>query len=159
MDSLLRFFKGETPAAAPLRPPLEEQEVYNIVQDFLTEGIPNPTNQQIADKLGRNVEEVTKFRPIGEKLPRYYDDDYGKTVQESLSSRAISPETVERMQATVKRMQKTDPIRAKYLNALVLNNRLQLGGRRTNKNKKKHKKISRQRRHHSKKNRKSMKRK
>jgi hypothetical protein len=140
MDSLLRFFKGETPAAAPLRPPLEKQEVYNIVQDFLTEGIPNPTNQQIADKLGRNVEEVTKFRPIGEKLHRYYDDDYGKTVQESLSSRAISPETVERMQATVKRMQETDPIRAKYLNALVLNNRLQLGGRRTNKNKKKHKK-------------------
>ena len=56
------------------------------------------------------------------------------------------------------RMTSTDQIRAKYLNALVLNNRLTLGGRRTNKNKKKHKKLSR-RRHHSKKNRKSMKRK
>jgi ABC-type Zn uptake system ZnuABC Zn-binding protein ZnuA len=147
------FSKDETPAAAPLRRPLEEKEVDDVVQVFLTEGIPNPTNQQIADKLGRNVEEVTNFRPIGKKLPTYYDDDYGKTGQESLSSRAISPENV-------KRMQETDPIRAKYLSTLVKEKKLKLGGRRTNKNKKKHKKLSRRRRHHhSKKNRKSIKRK
>ena len=58
------------------------------------------------------------------------------------------------------RMTSTDQIRAKYLNALVLNHRLKLGGRKTNKNKKKHKKLSRRRRHSdSKKIRKSMKRK
>jgi len=161
--SLFSFFsKGETPAAAPLRQPLEEKEVDVIVQDFRTKGLLSPTNKQIADILGRTVKEVTNFRPIGEKPHSHYDDDYGKMVQKSLSSGAISPETVERMQETAKRMKATGPIRAKYFNALVLNNRLQLGGRSktiSNKNKKKHKKLSRRRRHHSKKNRKSMKRK
>ena len=74
---------------------------------------------------------------------------------------AISPENAPRMA----RMGTTDPNRAKYLNALVLNNRLKLGGRSTtnanknsNKSKKKHRKLSR-RRKYSKKNRKSMRRK
>jgi len=71
---------------------------------------------------------------------------------------AISPENAPRMA----RMATTDPNRAKYLNALVLNNRLKLGGRSTtnlNKNNKKHRKLSRRRRTYSKKNRKSMRRK
>ena len=55
------------------------------------------------------------------------------------------------------RMLKTDPIRAKYFNKLRTSSQLQIGGRRTNKNKKKYKKLPRRR--SSKKNRKSMKRK
>ena len=57
----------------------------------------------------------------------------------------------------VLRMINTDPIRAKYFNKLRKSGQLQIGGRRTNKNKKKHKKLSR--RSSNKKNRKSMKRK
>ena len=65
---------------------------------------------------------------------------------------AVSPTNAERMI-------KTDPIRAKYFNKLRTSSQLNIGGRRTNKNKKKHQKLSRQRRTYSKKNRKSMKRK
>jgi hypothetical protein len=78
--------------------------------------------------------------------PRRYEDDLFTEVGSKMS-----PENIERMQ-------QTDPTRAKYLSTLVKHKKLQLGGRRTNKNKKKHRKLSR-RRTYSKKNKRSMKRK
>jgi len=73
---------------------------------------------------------------------RYDDPHYKGRIE------AISPESATRMGTM-------DPIRAKYFNKLRTSSQLNIGGRRTNKNKKKHRKLSR----HSKKNRKSMKRK
>lgn len=78
--------------------------------------------------------------------PRRYEDDLFTEVGSKMS-----PENIERMQ-------QTDPTRAKYLSTLVKHKKLQLGGRRTNKNKKKHRKLSR-RRTYNKKNKMSMKRK
>ena len=103
------------------------------------------TNDEISKELNINKAYVDQIRPkiYTHKL---YDDP------PSYKVKAISEDNAAKMG-------KTDQIRAKYLNALVLNNRLTLGGRRTNKNKKKHQKLSRQRRTYSKKNRKSMKRK
>jgi len=145
------FSKGKTPVSSV--PPLTEKEVYDTVDNLRIHGVVNPSNQQIADILGRKIEDVTTFRPIGAKLHKYYEDDY-KTGQEiPPPSRAISLESSKKMEIT----RENDPTRAKYFNALLLNNRLQLAGRRTNKNKKKYKKLSRRRIH--KKNRKSMKRK
>jgi hypothetical protein len=47
--------------AAPSKPPLTQQEIDDIVKDFLIEGRPSPTNQQIAEKLGRTIQEVKLF--------------------------------------------------------------------------------------------------
>ena len=80
--------------------------------------------------------------------PRRYEDDIFTEVGSKMS------------EENVERLGNTDRNRAKLLSTLVKHKKLQLGGRRTNKNKKKHRKLSRRRRHHhSKKNRKSMKRK
>jgi len=78
--------------------------------------------------------------------PRRYEDDIFTEVGSKMS------------EENVERMGNTDRNRAKLLSTLVKHKKLQLGGRRTNKNKKKHRKLSR-RRTYSKKNRKSMKRK
>ena len=121
---------------APSKPPLTQQEVDDIVKDFLIEGRPSPTNQQIAEKLGRTIEEVNVLRPPGPYLHTRYDSDG--------ENEAIHYDT-EKME---------------ILNPLIGSQ----GGRKnhktiSNKNKKNYKKLSRRRRHHSKKNRKSMKRK
>ena len=76
---------------------------------------------------------------------RYDDPRYKGRIE------AISPESATRMGTM-------DPIRAKYFNKLRTSSQLNIGGRRTNKNKKKHGKVSTRRRY-SKKNRNSMKRK
>jgi hypothetical protein len=78
---------------------------------------------------------------------RYDDPRYKGRIE------AISPESATRMGTM-------DPIRAKYFNKLRTSSQLNIGGRRTNKNKKKHRKVSTRRRYrYSKKNRNSMKRK
>ncbi len=70
--------------------------------------------------------------------PLRYEDEFFKV------GNKMSPENA-------KRLQQTDPIRVKYLTALVKDRRIQLGGRKTrktslNKNKKKYNRSS-QRRH------------
>jgi hypothetical protein len=78
MDYLRRALgmksKDETPV--PSKPPLTEEEVFNTERNhFLIKGLQNPSNQQIAEILGRTIEEVNVFRPPGPSLPTYYDGD------------------------------------------------------------------------------------
>jgi hypothetical protein len=61
--------------AAPSKPDLTQQEIDDIVKDFLIKGRPRPTNQQIAEKLGRTIEEVNNLRPPRPYLHKYYDSD------------------------------------------------------------------------------------
>jgi hypothetical protein len=65
--------------------------------------------------------------------PRRYEDDIFTEVGSKMS------------EENVERMGNTDRNRAKLLSTLVKHKKLQLGGRRTNKNKKKHRKLSRRR--------------
>jgi hypothetical protein len=119
---------------APSKPPLTQQEVDDIVKDFLIEGRPSPTNQQIAEKLGRTIEEVNVLRPPGPYLHTRYDSDgENEAITEKMEilNKPIGSQGGRKNHKTI-----------------------------SNKNKKKYKKLSRRRRHHhSKKNRKSMKRK
>jgi hypothetical protein len=77
----MAFFRNlfkERSAAAPSRPNLKENEVYDIVQDFFIKDR-NPTNQQIADILERTIEEVNVIRPPGPYVHTRYDgEDDGK---------------------------------------------------------------------------------
>ena len=125
------FNKSETPV--PLKPPspLTEKVINDTVSDLITNGTSNPSNQEIAEKLGRTTDEVTAFRQgIKEKLPKSNFNPSFPPRDQKAKWPFPTPPTMN-------------------------------GGRsKTNKNKKKHKKLSRQRRHpDSKKNRKSMKRK
>lgn len=137
--------KDETPV--PSKPSLTADEVYDVVRNhFLIKGLPSPSNQQIADILGRTIEEVNVFRPPGPYLHTRYDDKPGD------ESSPIHDDS-ERMK-----------ILAPLIGTEGKSTPSTQGGRKnhktiSNKNKKKHKKLSRRRRHHSKKNRKSMKRK
>jgi hypothetical protein len=108
--------------------PLTEQVINETVSDLITNGTSNPSNQEIAEKLGRNTDEVTAFRQgIKEKLPKYNFNPSFPRDQKAKWPFPIPP---------------------------TMNG----GRSKTNKNKKKHNKLSRRRRQpDSKKNRKSMK--
>lgn len=128
--------KDETPVPVPSKQPLTEEEIYKAEMFFLGKG-KTPTEEEIANKLERNIKEVNDVR---------------RKRDERLLGMATTQPKATFFRSSFPRNQDPDssnfPI--PYKNS---------GGRRTNKNKKKHKKLSRQRRHHSKKNRKSTKRK
>lgn len=75
MDYLRRALRMKSETPVPSKPPLTEEEVFNIVDDYRIRDLPSPTNQQIAVILGRNIEEVNVIRPPGPSLPTYYDGD------------------------------------------------------------------------------------
>jgi hypothetical protein len=140
--------KDETETPVPSVTTLTEDEVYDTVKDFLTKGLPNPSNKQIADKLGRTIEEVNVVRPRGPKLHSYYDDDDNKLGANEAPS-SIHYDSEERRE---------------ILAPLIGKSTLTQGGRKnhktvSNKNKKKHKKNTTLRRRYKNKNRKSIKRK
>jgi hypothetical protein len=174
--------------AAPSKPDLTQQEIDDIVKDFLIKSRPRPTNQQIAEKLGRNIEEVNNLRPPRPYLhkdydsdgdddhkPLYYNDPERQQIiddflkETSGKAKGLGTDTIFKARNAYDNVrQGENTTRQQKINTgLPRDQKSDLrfvkpttyGGRRTNKNKKKHKKLSRQRRHHSKKNRKSTKRK
>jgi len=60
-EGLGRLFGSGTPSSSSVQP-LTQKDVDEAVNDFIKEYNPNPTNQQIADKLKRSVKEVNVFR-------------------------------------------------------------------------------------------------
>jgi DNA-directed RNA polymerase specialized sigma subunit len=121
-----RLFGSGTPSSSSVQP-LTQKDVDEAVNDFIKEYNPNPTNQQIADKLGRSVEEVNVFRnppPHSYLHNRYNDHKYHSSQVSKTPLRDLSD--------------------------------FKNGGK-SKKNSNKHKKLSRRRKHHSKKNKKSMK--
>lgn len=127
-ESLGRLFGSGTHISSSVQP-LTQKEVDDAVNDFLKEYKPNPSNQEIADKLGRSVEEVNVFR-----IPPPHSYLHNRFEERKFDSREVSGK----------------PLRD--LSELYKN------GGKSKKKLNKNKKLSR-RRKHSKKNRKSMKRK
>lgn len=127
-EGLGRLFGKTRPTSSSVE--LTQKEVDDAVNDFLKEYKPNPSNQEIADKLGRHVNEVNKFRippPHSGLHDRYEERKFDSSELSKTQLRDLSD--------------------------------LNKNGGKSKKNVNKHKKLSRRRRHHSKKNRKSMKRK
>jgi hypothetical protein len=113
------------------------------------------TNDEISKELNINKAYVDHILLDKMYTHNLYDDD-DSFYKDKIES--FSPENAEKMA----RIGATDRIRARYLNKLRMSGLLTLGGRRTNKNKKKYNKLSRRRHRrdrYNKKNRKSMKRK
>lgn len=138
----MSFFSFLNSSPAPSKPPLTEKEVDDAVKHLLTQNIPNPTNQQIAEILERTVEEVTAIRPIGVKPHSRYDD-YDETVQKATSSQFSRYDAQKMKEMREADNTRADNTRTKLYNTLIQRGELfskKLGGRRTNKNKKKHKK-------------------
>ena len=128
MEFFQRLFGSGTQSSSSVQD-LTKKEVDDAENDFLKEYKPNPSNQEIADKLGRHVNEVNVIRippPHSGLHDRYDSSELSKTPLRDLSE---------------------------------LNKNGGKSKKSLNKNKKKYKKLSRRHRHHSKKNRKSMKRK
>ncbi len=174
--------KSEDKTPVPSKPPLTEEEIRKAEMFFLVKEGKVPSNQQIADKLGRNIEEVNVFRLPGQSLHTYYDgDDDGTPLYNDPERQQIIDETSGKAKgletddgAIFKARNAYDHVRQgesttrqqKINTGLPLNQESNLrfvrtdGGRKnhktiSNKNKKKHKKLSRRR--SNKKNRKSMK--
>ena len=61
MDFLKGLFGSGTPSSSSVQD-LTKKEVDDAVNDFLKDGNPNPSNQQIAEKLGRTIENVNLLR-------------------------------------------------------------------------------------------------
>jgi hypothetical protein len=85
MMNFLRVFNRKTSDAPPSlskRADLTDKEVFDTERNhFLIKGLPSPSNQEIAEILGRKIEEVNVFRPPGPPLHKYYDDDDGKPLE------------------------------------------------------------------------------
>lgn len=130
--SFLRRFFGIPKNETSVKPPLTKKEVDDAVNDFLKDGNPNPSNQEIAEKLGRTIKEVNVFRRyVPSVLHTKYDSDSSGSDSDSgeeIIGKSTSTQGGRKNNKTI-----------------------------SNKNKKKHKKLSRRR--SNKKNRKSMKRK
>jgi hypothetical protein len=74
----MSFFEGLFGKARPTSSSvkLTKKEVDDAVNDFLIDGNPNPSNQQIAEKLGRTILEVNVFRRyVPSVLHTRYDSD------------------------------------------------------------------------------------
>ena len=130
----LGMTKDETPV--PSKPPLTEKEIIDAERYFFTEVFTEkgkvPSNQDIANYLKRNINEVNDVR---------------REINERFLGLATQPKKATFFRADFLRNQESSNFPV-YKNS---------GGRRTNKNKKNCKKLSRRR--SNKKNRKSMKRK
>lgn len=184
MEYLRRAFRMNPNDETPSKPPLTSDEVFNTERNhFLIKGLPSPSNQQIANILGRTIEEVNFFRPPRPPLHTRYDgDDDGKPLYNDPERQQIIEGFMEktkelktdgaifkarndvRQGESTRRQQNINTgLPVNQDQKLLFVRRTTDGGRKnhktiSNKNKKKYKKLSR-RRHHSKKNRKSMKRK
>jgi hypothetical protein len=71
-----RLFGSRT-SSSSLVQPLTQKDVDEALNDLIKEYKPNPSNQEIADKLKRPVEEVNAFRnpPLHSGLHNRYNDD------------------------------------------------------------------------------------
>jgi hypothetical protein len=185
MEYLRNVFKVNSKDKTPSlnkRADLTSDEVFNTERNHFTiKGLPSPTNQQIADILGRTIEEVNVFRPLGPPLHTYYDGDDGKPLYKDHERQKIIDNFMEETKAlktdgAIFKARNDERQRESTTQQQKINTGLRLpvnqdpnlrfvkpityGGRSktiSNKNKKKHKKLSRRR--SSKKNRKSIKRK
>lgn len=89
-EGLGRLFGSGTPSSSSVQP-LTQKDVDEAVKDFIKEYKPNPSNQEIADKLKRPVEEVKVFRPPGPYLHnRYNDSNYDRSEVSTTSLRDLS---------------------------------------------------------------------
>ena len=78
-EGLGRLFGSGTPSSSSVQP-LTKKDVDEALNDFIKEYNPNPTNQEIADKLKISVEDMNVFRPPGPYLhTRYNDDNYDRS--------------------------------------------------------------------------------
>jgi hypothetical protein len=74
--NFLRTVFGIPKNETSVKPPLTKKEVDDAVNDFLKDGNPNPSNKEIAEKLGRTIVEVNDFRRyVPSVLHTYYDSD------------------------------------------------------------------------------------
>lgn len=137
MSFFRTIFNKEKPT--PSVSHLTAEQVDDVVKDFLIKGNPNPSNKEIAEKLGRSIEEVNNIRiaPHDSHSHTRYEDKHYEPRE--LSSTPLKSGDV------IKTLQ---PLQGRST-----------GGKSKKSLNKNNKKLSRRRRHHSKKNKKSMKRK
>ena len=135
MEFFQRLFGSGTQSSSSVQD-LTKKEVDDAENDFLKEYKPNPSNQEIAEKLGRHVNEVNVIRipPPHSQSHRHYKDKYYEPGE--LSSRPLKSDGV------IKTLQ---PLQGRSM-----------GGKSKKNVNKNNKKLSRRR--SNKKNRKSMKR-
>lgn len=127
-EGLGRLFGSRTSSSSSVQPLTQKKDVDEALNDLIKEYKPNPSNQEIADKLKRSIEEVNAFRnppPHSYLHDRYNDDNYDRSQVSKTPLRDLS--------------------------------KLNKNGGKSKKNSNKHKKLSRRRKHHNKKNKKSMK--
>jgi hypothetical protein len=74
-EGLGRLFEKARPTSSSVQD-LTKKEVDDAVNDFLKDGNPNPSNQQIAEKLGRTIKDVNSVRRyVPSLLHTRYDSD------------------------------------------------------------------------------------
>lgn len=139
MSFFRTIFNKEKPT--PSVSHLTAEQVDDVVKDFLIKGNPNPSNKEIAEKLGIPIEEVNIFRiaPQYSQSHTRYEDTTTHYDRTQLSSTPLKSGDV------IKTLQ---PLQGRST-----------GGKSKKSLNKNNKKLSRRRRHHSKKNKKLMKRK
>jgi hypothetical protein len=114
--NFLRTVFGIPKNETSVKPPLTKKEVDDAVNDFLKDGNPNPSNKEIAEKLGRTIVEVNVFRRyVPSVFHTYYDSDSDSDGEEMIG-KSTSTQGGRKNNKTI-----------------------------SNKNKKKHKKLSRRR--------------
>ena len=135
--------KSEDETPVPSKPPLTEKEISNAQMYFLRGG-QTPSNQDIANYLKRNINDVNKF----------FNDVRQKRNERVLGVATTQPKSFFNPFFPLNQGNQGNQGNQESSNFPIYKNS---GGRRTNKNKKNCKKLSRRR--SNKKNRKSMKRK